>query len=78
EAEELEPVKEDAGEEHGHQATRGVSSSAGPSRARTASRASKRLKRTPSEEDGWHRTDEEEGNDPNLLDAFYHPVSIIV
>ncbi|KIK73558.1 hypothetical protein PAXRUDRAFT_20723 [Paxillus rubicundulus Ve08.2h10] len=73
EAEESEPVKEDAGEERGRQATRGVSSSTGPSRARTASRASKRLKRTPSEEDGQHQTDEEEGNNPNLLDAFYHP-----
>ncbi|KIK75573.1 hypothetical protein PAXRUDRAFT_172409 [Paxillus rubicundulus Ve08.2h10] len=41
--------------------------------ARTASQASKRLKRTLSEEDGRHRTDEDEGNDPNLLDAFYHP-----
>ncbi|KIK75872.1 hypothetical protein PAXRUDRAFT_18612 [Paxillus rubicundulus Ve08.2h10] len=36
------------------------------------SRASKRLKQTPSEEDGRHRTDEDEGNDPNLLDAFYY------
>ncbi|KAF8834828.1 hypothetical protein BDN67DRAFT_1016108 [Paxillus ammoniavirescens] len=54
EAEESEPVEEDAGEE-------------------TASRASKKLKRTPSEEDGRHQTDEEEGNNPNLLDAFYHP-----
>ncbi|KAF8834444.1 hypothetical protein BDN67DRAFT_985322 [Paxillus ammoniavirescens] len=59
--------------EEDRQATRGVSSSAGPSQARTVSRASKRFKRTPSEEDGRHRTDEEEGNDPNLLDAFYHP-----
>ncbi|KIK76472.1 hypothetical protein PAXRUDRAFT_18185 [Paxillus rubicundulus Ve08.2h10] len=54
EAEELEAVKEDAGEERGRQATRGASSSARPSRARTASRASKRLKQTPSEEDSWH------------------------
>ncbi|KAF8836297.1 hypothetical protein BDN67DRAFT_1014814 [Paxillus ammoniavirescens] len=75
EAEDSGPVEEDAGEERSRQATRGVSSSTGPSRARTASRASKRFKQTPSEEDGRHRTDEEEGNDPNLLDAFYHPRS---
>ncbi|KAF8835729.1 hypothetical protein BDN67DRAFT_1015282 [Paxillus ammoniavirescens] len=31
EAEDSEPVEEDAGEERGHQATRGISSSAGPS-----------------------------------------------
>ncbi|KAF8834191.1 hypothetical protein BDN67DRAFT_985502 [Paxillus ammoniavirescens] len=55
EAEDLGPVKEDAGEERGRQATRDVSSSAGPSRARTAN--------------------EEEGNNPNLLNAFYHPRS---
>ncbi|KAF8833155.1 hypothetical protein BDN67DRAFT_1017880 [Paxillus ammoniavirescens] len=72
EAEDSEPLEEDAGEERGRQATRGISSSAGPSRARTASQASKRFKWTPSEEDSQHRTDKEEGNDPNLLDAFYH------
>ncbi|KAF8834621.1 hypothetical protein BDN67DRAFT_985187 [Paxillus ammoniavirescens] len=72
EAEDSGPVEEDAGEERSRQATRGISSSAGPSQASMASQASKRLKQTPSEEDGRHRTDEEEGNDPNLLDAFYH------
>ncbi|KIJ17524.1 hypothetical protein PAXINDRAFT_9472 [Paxillus involutus ATCC 200175] len=40
--------------------------------ARMPSRASKRVKRTPSEDDGRPRSDEDEA-EPNLLDAFYDP-----
>ncbi|KIJ08889.1 hypothetical protein PAXINDRAFT_18012 [Paxillus involutus ATCC 200175] len=38
--------------------------------ARTPSRASKRVKRTPSEDDGRPHSDKDEA-EPNLLDAFY-------
>jgi hypothetical protein len=72
--EESEEVEEDAGEDRGRRASRAISISAGPSRARTPSRASKRVKRTPSEDDGRPRSDEDEA-EPNLLDAFYDPVS---
>ncbi|KIJ06598.1 hypothetical protein PAXINDRAFT_20214 [Paxillus involutus ATCC 200175] len=64
-----EEVEEDAGEDHGRCASRAISISAGPSRARTPSRASKR---TPSEDNGRPCSDEDEA-EPNLLDAFYDP-----
>ncbi|KIJ04597.1 hypothetical protein PAXINDRAFT_22110 [Paxillus involutus ATCC 200175] len=70
--EESEEVEEDAGEDRSRRASRAISISAGPSRARTPSRASKRVKRTPSEDDGRPRSDEDEA-EPNLLDAFYDP-----
>ncbi|KIJ05759.1 hypothetical protein PAXINDRAFT_21004 [Paxillus involutus ATCC 200175] len=69
--EESEEVEEDAGEDRGCRASQAISISAGPSRARTPSRASKRVKCTPSEDDGWPRSDEDEA-EPNLLDAFYN------
>ncbi|KIJ10355.1 hypothetical protein PAXINDRAFT_16644 [Paxillus involutus ATCC 200175] len=70
--EESEEVEEDAGEDRGRRASRAISISTGPSRARTPSRASKRVKRTPSEDDGQPRSDEDEA-EPNLLDVFYDP-----
>ncbi|KIJ05585.1 hypothetical protein PAXINDRAFT_21173 [Paxillus involutus ATCC 200175] len=71
--EESEEVEVDAGEDRGRHASRAISISAGPSRARTPSRASKRIKRMPSEDDGRPRSDEDEA-EPNLLDVFYDPV----
>ncbi|KIJ05834.1 hypothetical protein PAXINDRAFT_20935 [Paxillus involutus ATCC 200175] len=71
--EESEEVEEDAGEDHGRRASRAISISTGPSRARTPSRASKHVKRTPSEDNGRPRSDEDEA-EPNLLDAFYDPM----
>ncbi|KIJ05401.1 hypothetical protein PAXINDRAFT_21332 [Paxillus involutus ATCC 200175] len=73
--EESEEVEEDAGEDRGRRASRAISISAGPSRARTPSRASKRVKRTPSEDDGRPRSDEDEA-EPNLLNAFYNPQEV--
>ncbi|KIJ05343.1 hypothetical protein PAXINDRAFT_21382 [Paxillus involutus ATCC 200175] len=70
--EESEEVEEDAGEDRGRRASQAILISAGPSRARTPSRASKRVKRTLSKDDGWPRSDEDEA-EPNLLDAFYDP-----
>ncbi|KIJ10837.1 hypothetical protein PAXINDRAFT_16229 [Paxillus involutus ATCC 200175] len=67
-----EEVEEDAGEDRGRRTSRAISISAGPSRARTPSRASKRVKRMPSEDDGRPCSDEDEA-EPNLLDAFYDP-----
>ncbi|KIJ20511.1 hypothetical protein PAXINDRAFT_7749 [Paxillus involutus ATCC 200175] len=70
--EESEEVEEDAGEDRGRCASRVISISAGPSRVRMPSRASKRVKRTPSKDDGRPRSDEDEA-EPNLLDMFYDP-----
>ncbi|KIJ04330.1 hypothetical protein PAXINDRAFT_22383 [Paxillus involutus ATCC 200175] len=70
--EESEEVEEDAGEDRGRRASRAILISAGPSQARTPSRASKRIKRMLSEDNGRPRSDEDEA-EPNLLDAFYDP-----
>ncbi|KIJ16599.1 hypothetical protein PAXINDRAFT_10317 [Paxillus involutus ATCC 200175] len=69
---ESEEVEEDAGEDRSRRASRAISISAGPSRARMPSHASKRVKRTPSEDDGRPRSDKDEA-ELNLLDAFYDP-----
>ncbi|KIJ59108.1 hypothetical protein HYDPIDRAFT_33502 [Hydnomerulius pinastri MD-312] len=64
---------DDEGEPRGRRSTRATSSSAAPSRARTGSHASKRFKRTPSEDDGQQQSEEDEASDVKLLDAFYYP-----